>query len=141
MGTFKEFYILPIINQNYSGISMKITSYSPSSFLVAMVAIIGNFKPAIAQKPTDEIIEIMTGIGQQVISQIEQTPCQNFSSSTSENHLTESQNAFKEQIATQFVSVFQRLLQDVPSSPEIFRQTSSLMLNKLSECAFKSPRY
>jgi len=57
------------------------------------------------------------------------------------NAITESQNAFKEQIATQFVSIFQRLLQDVPSSPEIFRQTSSLMLNKLSECALNSPQY
>jgi hypothetical protein len=57
------------------------------------------------------------------------------------NAITESQNAFKEQIATQFVGVFQRLLQDVPSSPEIFRQTSSLMLNKLSECALNSPQY
>lgn len=120
---------------------MKITSYSPFSFLIATVAIIGHSKPAIAQNTTDEMIDMMTGIGQQVISQIEQTPCQNFSSLTSENHLTESQNAFKEQIATQFVTVFQRLLQDVPSSPEIFRQTSSLMLNKLSECALKSPRY
>jgi hypothetical protein len=57
------------------------------------------------------------------------------------NAITESQNAFKEQIATQFVNIFQRLLQDVPSSPEIFRQTSSLMLNKLSECALNSPQY
>jgi hypothetical protein len=57
------------------------------------------------------------------------------------NAITESQNAFKEQIATQFVSIFQRLLQDVPSSPEIFRQTSSLMLNKLSECALNSTQY
>ena len=57
------------------------------------------------------------------------------------NAITESQNAFKEQIATQFVSIFRRLLQDVPSSPEIFRQTSSLMLNKLSECALNSPQY
>ena len=57
------------------------------------------------------------------------------------NAIKESQNAFKEQIATQFVSIFQRLLQDVPSSPEIFRQTSSLMLNKLSECTLISPRY
>ena len=57
------------------------------------------------------------------------------------NAIKESQNAFKEQIATQFVSIFQRLLQDVPSSPEIFRQTSSLMLNKLSECALNSPQY
>lgn len=120
---------------------MKITSYSPFSFLVAMVAIISNYKPAIAEEPPDKIIEMITGIGQQVISQIEQTPCQNSSSSMSENHLTESQNAFKEQITIQFVSVFQRLLQDVSSSPEILRQTSSLMLNKLSECALKSPRY
>ena len=84
---------------------------------------------------------MMTGIGKQVISQIEQTPCQNFASSIPDNHLTQTQSAFKEQIATQFVTVFQRLLKDVPSSPENFRQTASLMLNKLSECALKSPRY
>jgi acetyl esterase/lipase len=83
----------------------------------------------------------MTGIGQQVVSQIEQSPCQNFSSSMPENHLTESQSAFKEQITTQFINIFQKLLQDVPSSPEFFRQTSSLMFNKLSECALKKPRY
>jgi hypothetical protein len=37
--------------------------------------------------------------------------------------------------------VLQRFLQDVPSSPEFVRQTSSLMFNKLSECALNSPRY
>ena len=120
---------------------MKITSYSPFSFLVAMVAIICNSKHAIAEESPDQIIEMITGIGQQVISQIEQTPCQNFSSSTLENHLTEPQNAFKEQIASQFINIFQRLLRNAPSSPEFFRQTSSLMFNKLSECALKSPRY
>ena len=85
------------------------------------------------------MIEMMTGMGQQVISQIEQTPCENFSSAMPENHLTESQNAFKEQITSQFINIFQGLLQDGPSSPEIFRQTSSLMFNKLSECALKKP--
>jgi hypothetical protein len=102
---------------------------------------IGNPKSAIAQDISGQMIEMMTGMGQQVISQIEQSPCENFSSSMPENHLTKSQRAFKEQMTTQFISIFQRFLQDVPSSPEIFRQTSSLMFNKLSECALKKPRY
>jgi len=112
---------------------MKIASYSSLSVLATMAAIvvgfIGHSKSAIAQAPPDQIIEMMTGIGQQVVSQIEQSPCQNFSSSMPENHLTESQSAFKEQITTQFINIFQKLLQDVPSSPEFFRQTSSLMFN------------
>jgi hypothetical protein len=102
---------------------------------------IGNPKPAIAQNVPDQMIEMITGIGQQVVSQIEQSPCENFSSSTPENHLTENQNAFKEQITTQFINIFQGFLQDVPSSPEIFRQTSSLMFKKLSECTLKKSRY
>jgi len=124
---------------------MKIVSYSSLSFLATMSAIalvfIGNPKSAIAQDISGQMIEMMTGMGQQVISQIEQSPCENFSSSMPENHLTKSQRAFKEQMTTQFISIFQRFLQDVPSSPEIFRQTSSLMFNKLSECALKKPRY
>lgn len=124
---------------------MKITSCSPLPFLAIMSAIavgfIGNPKSAIAQAPPDQIIEMMTGIGQQVVSQIEQSPCENFSSSMPENYLTESQTAFKEQITTQFLNLFQRLLQDVPSSPEFVRQTSSRMFNKLSECTLKKPRY
>ncbi len=99
----------------------------------------GGVVNAIAQNVPDQMIEMMTGMGQQVISQIEQTPCENFSSAMPENHLTESQNAFKEQITSQFINIFQGLLQDGPSSPEIFRQTSSLMFNKLSECALKKP--
>jgi len=101
----------------------------------------GEVVNAIAQNVPDQMIEIITEIGQQLVSQIEQSPCENFSSSMPENHLTESQSAFKEQIATQFINIFQRLLQDAPSSPEFFRQTSSLMFNKLSECALKKPRY
>jgi hypothetical protein len=101
----------------------------------------GGVVNAIVQNATDQMIEMMTGMGQQVISQIEQSPCENFSSSMPENHLTESQSAFKEQIASQFINIFQRLLRDAPSSPEFFRQTSSLMFNKLSECALKKPRY
>ena len=101
----------------------------------------GGVVNAIAQDVPSQMIEIMTGIGQQVVSQIEQSPCENFSSSMPENHSTESQSAFKEQMTTQFINIFQRFLQDVPSSPEIFRQTSSLMFNKLSECALKKPRY
>jgi hypothetical protein len=100
-----------------------------------------NPKPAIAQNVPDEMIEMITGIGQQVVSQIEQSPCENFSSSMPENYLTENQNAFKEQITTQFINIFQGFLQDVPASPEIFRQTSSLMFNKLSECILKKSRY
>ena len=96
---------------------------------------------AIAKNPTDQMIEMMTGMGQQIISQVEQTPCENSSSSIPENHLTQNQAAFKEQMTTQFINIFQRFLQDVPSSPEFFRQTSSLIFNKLSECALKSPRY
>jgi hypothetical protein len=102
---------------------------------------IGNPKPAIAQNVPDQMIEIITGIGQQVVSQIEQSPCENFSFSTPENHLTENQNAFKEQITTQFINIFQGFLQDVSSSPEFFRQTSSLIFKKLSECTLKKPRY
>ena len=64
------------------------------------VTFIGNSQPAIAQNSPDQIIEIMTEISQQFVSQIEQTPCQNFSSSMPENHLTESHNTFKEQMAT-----------------------------------------
>jgi len=124
---------------------MKIVSYSSLSFLATMSAIavgfMSNPKSAIAQDVSGQMIEMMTGMGQQVISQIEQSPCENFSSSIPENHLTKSQSAFKEQMTTQFISIFQRFLQDVPSSPEIFRQTSSLMFNKLSECALKKPRY
>jgi hypothetical protein len=101
----------------------------------------GGVVNAIAQDIPDQMIEMMTGMGQQVISQIEQSPCENFSSSMPENHLTKSQRAFKEQMTTQFISIFQRFLQDVPSSPENFRQTSSLMFNKLYECALKKPRY
>lgn len=63
---------------------MKITSYSYPSFLGIMSAItlgfIGNTKPAIAQNVPDQMIEMITGIGQQVVSQIEQSPCENFSS-------------------------------------------------------------
>jgi hypothetical protein len=124
---------------------MKIISYSPLSFIAIMSAIalgcISNPKSAIAQDVPCQMIEMMTGIGQQVVSQIEQSPCGNFSSSTPENHLTENQNAFKEQITTQFINIFQGFLQDVPSSPEFFRQTSSLMFNKLSECTLKKSRY
>ena len=96
---------------------------------------------AIAQNTTDQIIEMMTGMGQHVISQVEQSPCENSSSSMPENHLTENQTAFKEQMTAQFINIFQIFLQDVPSSPAFFRQTSSLMFNKLSECALKSPQY
>jgi len=103
--------------------------------------LVGEVVNAIAEDVPDQMIEMMTGIGQQVISQIEQSPCENFSSSMAENHLTESQSAFKEQMTSQFINIFQRFLQDVPSSPEIFRETSSLMFNKLSEYALKKPRY
>ena len=121
---------------------MKITSYSPLSFLaIIAVGFISNSKPAIAQNTTDQIIEMMTGIGQQVISQVEQSPCENSSSSMPENHLTENQTAFKEQMTAQFINIFQIFLQDIPSSPAFFRQTSSLMFNKLSECALNSPQY
>ena len=101
----------------------------------------GGVVNAIVQDIPDQMIEMMTGMGQQVISQIEQTPCENFSSAMPENHLTESRSAFKEQMTSQFINIFQRFLQDVPLSSEIFRQTSSLMFNKLSECALKKPRY
>jgi hypothetical protein len=35
-----------------------------------------NPKPAIAQNVPDHMIETITGIGQQVVSQIEQSPCE-----------------------------------------------------------------
>jgi len=113
----------------------------PSVLAQTEDSLAGEVVNAIAQNVPDQMIEIITEIGQQLVSQIEQSPCENFSSSMPENHLTESQSAFKEQIATQFINIFQRLLQDAPSSPEFFRQTSSLMFNKLSECALKKPRY
>jgi hypothetical protein len=121
---------------------MKITSYCPLSFLaIIAVGFISNSKPAIAQNTTDQIIEMMTEIGQEVVSQIEQSPCQNSPSLMVKNNLSEDQNTFKEQIATKFISVFRGLLQEVPSSPAFFRQTSSQMFKKLSECALNSPQY
>jgi hypothetical protein len=121
---------------------MKITSYCPLSFLaIIAVGFISNSKPAIAQNTTDQIIEMMTEIGQEVVSQIEQSPCQNSPSLMVKNNLSEDQNTFKEQIATKFISVFRGLLQEVPSSPAFFCQTSSQMFKKLSECALNSPQY
>ena len=101
----------------------------------------GEVVNAIAQNTTDQIIEMMTEIGQEVVSQIEQSPCQNSPSLMVKNNLSEDQNTFKEQIATKFISVFRGLLQEVPSSPAFFRQTSSQMFKKLSECALNSPQY